>query len=61
MGKSNVGDVKYFPTVLKMNFDTGIARSLGHRAKPLRFFTVQGLGKDAQMQATVNYRDCLCS
>jgi hypothetical protein len=23
-----------------MNFDTGIARSLGHRAKPLRFFTV---------------------
>jgi hypothetical protein len=38
MGKSNVGDVNYFPTVLKMNFDTGIARSLGHRAKPLRFF-----------------------
>jgi hypothetical protein len=40
MGKSNVGDVNYFPTVLKMKFDTGIARSLGHRAKPLRFFTV---------------------
>ncbi len=43
MGKSNVGDVNYFPTVLKMNFDTGIARSLGHRAKPLRFFTVHSL------------------
>ena len=40
MGKSNVGDVNYFSTVLKMNFDTGIVRSLGHRAKPLRFFTV---------------------
>ncbi len=40
MGKSNVGDVNYFPTVLKMNFDAGIAKSLGHRAKPLRFFTV---------------------
>ncbi len=40
MGKNNAGDVNYFSTVLKMNFDIGIIRSLGHRAKPLRFFTV---------------------
>ncbi len=38
LGKTNVGDVNYFSTLL--NFDTGIARSLGHRAKRLRFFTV---------------------
>jgi hypothetical protein len=43
MGKRNVGDVNYFSTVLKMNFNTGIARFLGHRAKPLPFFTVYAL------------------
>jgi hypothetical protein len=40
MGESNVGDVNYFSTVLKMNFDTGVDRFLRHRAKPLGFFTV---------------------
>jgi hypothetical protein len=40
MGKCNADDVNYFSTVLKMNFDTGIVRSLGYRAKPLSFFTV---------------------
>jgi hypothetical protein len=48
MGKSNVGDVNYFPTVLKMNFDTGIARSLGHRAKPLRFLQCSPFDKAIQ-------------
>jgi hypothetical protein len=36
----NVGDDYYFSTVLKMHFDSEIARFLRHRAKPLRFFTV---------------------
>jgi hypothetical protein len=45
MGKSNVGDVNYFSTVLMMYFDTGIVRYLGHRAKALRFFTVHRLAE----------------
>jgi hypothetical protein len=40
MSKNNAGDVNYFSTLLKMDFDKGIVRYLGHRAKPLRFFTV---------------------
>ncbi len=46
MGKSIVGDVNYFSTVLKMSFNAGIARFLGHRAKPLTFFTVHVSAKD---------------
>ena len=38
---SDVGDDKYFSTVLKIHFDAGIARFLGHRPRPLGFFTVQ--------------------
>jgi len=34
------GDDHYFSTVLKKHFNTGIVRFLGHRAKPLGFFTV---------------------
>ncbi len=37
---SNVGDDLYFSIVLKIQFDIGIVRFLGHRAKPLGFFTV---------------------
>jgi hypothetical protein len=37
---SDLGDDNYFSTVLKIHFDTGIARFLGHRPRPLRFFTV---------------------
>ncbi len=40
MGKSDVGDDTYFPTVLMINFNTGTVSFLGHRTKPLRFFTV---------------------
>ncbi len=49
MGKSNVGDVNYFSTVLKMNFDTRVVRSLGHRAKPLRFFTVHAVSPSTML------------
>ncbi len=36
----DVGDDHYFSTVLKKHFNAGIVRFLGHRAKPLVFFTV---------------------
>jgi hypothetical protein len=37
---SDVGDDHYFSTILKKHFDTGIVKFLGHRPRPLRFFTV---------------------
>jgi hypothetical protein len=40
MVMSNVGDDHYFSTALKIHFYTGIVIFLGHRPKPLRFFTV---------------------
>jgi hypothetical protein len=42
MVMSIVGDDHYFSTALKIHFYTGIVIFLGHRPKPLRFFTVYG-------------------
>ncbi len=37
---SDVGDDPYFSTVLKIHFNTGIVRFIGHWAKPLGFFYI---------------------
>jgi hypothetical protein len=45
MVKSDVGDEHIFSTLLKIHLDTGMVKFLGHRAKPLHFFTVYGYVK----------------
>jgi hypothetical protein len=38
MVKSDVGDEHIFSTLLKIHFDTGMVKFLGHRAKSLYIF-----------------------
>jgi hypothetical protein len=40
MVKSGVVDEHNFSSLLKIHFDTGMVRFLGHREKPVHFFTV---------------------
>jgi hypothetical protein len=40
MVESGVGDEHYISALLKIHFDPGMVRSLGHRAMHLHLFTV---------------------
>jgi hypothetical protein len=55
MGKSDVGDDNYLSTVLKINVYTGTVSFLGHRPKPLHFFTVHSLEPRAHGKLNQEY------